>query len=74
MAVNTQTKLVIGDIVTHTGNRGFWPIDKSHKGIGIVMSDLYKKTKRHYVHDVWFTNIQQLQQVGAKALEKINED
>ena len=30
MAVNTQSELKVGDIVTHTGHRGFWPIDKSY--------------------------------------------
>ena len=73
MAVNTHSELKIGDIVTHTGKRGFWPIEKSYKGIGLIVSDLYKKTERHYVHDVWFSCINQTQQIGAKALEKINE-
>ena len=74
MAVNTQSELKIGDIVTHTGNRGFWPVSKSHKGVGIVMSNLYMKTKRQYVHDVWFASINQIQQIGAKALEQLNEN
>lgn len=74
MAVNTQSELKVGDIVTHTGNRGFWPVENSHKGVGIVMSALYKKTKRQYVHDVWFASINQIQQIGAKALEIINDE
>lgn len=74
MAVNTQSKLRIGDIVTHTGVRGFWPVPNMHKGVGIVMSELYMKTKRQYVHDVWFASINKIQQIGAKALERINED
>ena len=74
MAVNTQSELKVGDIVTHTGNRGFWPIDKSYKGIGLIMSPLYRKDDRKYVHDVWFVSINQIQQIGAKALERINED
>ena len=73
MAVNTQSKLKVGDIVTHTGNRGFWPINKSYKGVGFVLSKLYMKTKRQYVHDIWFTEINQVQQIGAQALEKINQ-
>ena len=74
MAVNTKSDLQIGDMVTHTGKRGFWPVDKSHKGIGFVLSKLYKKSDRQYVHDVWFTTINQIQQIGARALIKINED
>lgn len=73
MAVNTQSELKIGDIVTHTGKRGFWSIEKSYKGIGFIMSPLYRKDDRKYVHDVWFVNINQMQQIGAKALERINE-
>ncbi len=73
MAVNTRSELKVGDIVTHTGHRGFWPIDNSHKGIGLVMSSLYRKDKRKYVHDVWFVSINQIQQIGAMALERINE-
>ena len=74
MAVNTQSELKVGDIVTHTGYRGFWPIDKSHKGIGFIMSPLYKLYNRSYVHDVWFASINQMQQIGAKALERVNND
>jgi len=74
MAVNTQSELQVGDIVTHTGKRGFWDIKKDWKGIGFIMTPLYKKTQRQYVHDVWFVNINQVQQIGAKALERINED
>ena len=74
MAVNTQSELKIGDIVTHTGYRGFWPIDNSHKGVGLVMSPLYKRSDRVYVHDVWFVSINQIQQIGAKALERINDN
>lgn len=72
MAVNTQSELKIGDIVTHTGKRGFWPIDNSHKGIGFILSPLYKISNRMYVHDVWFASINQVQQIGAKALVKIS--
>ena len=74
MAVNTQSDLKIGDIVTHTGKRGFWPVDKSYKGVGFVLSPLYKMYDRKYVHDVWFTTINQIQQIGAGALVKLNED
>jgi len=74
MAVNTQSELKIGDIVTHTGYRGFWPIDKSYKGIGFIMSPLYKLSNRVYVHDVWFASINQMQKIGAKALERVNND
>lgn len=74
MAVNTQSELKVGDIVTHTGVRGFWSISNTQKGIGIVMSRLYMKTKRQYVHDVWFASINKIQQIGAKALERINEN
>ena len=73
MAVNTQSELKVGDIVTHTGKRGFWPIDKSYKGVGLIMSPLYRKDNRKYVHDVWFVSINQIQQIGAVALERINE-
>lgn len=73
MAVNTQSELKVGDIVTHTGKRGFWDVKKEWKGIGIVMSPLYRKDARKYVHDVWFVSINQIQQIGAKALEQINE-
>jgi len=73
MAVNTHSKLKIGDMVTHTGKRGFWSIDKEYKGIGLVISGLYKKTDRQYVHDIWFPNIGKTQQVGAHALEKLND-
>ena len=72
MAVNKESNLEIGDIVTHTGKRGFWPVDKSYKGVGFVLSKLYMKTKRQYVHDIWFSEINQVQQIGAQALEKIN--
>ena len=74
MAVNTQSELKVGDIVTHTGKRGFWPIDKSYKGVGLIMSPLYRKDDRKYVHDVWFVSINRIQQIGAKALERINEN
>ena len=74
MAVNTQSELKIGDIVTHTGYRGFWPIDRSYKGIGLIMSSLYRIDDRKYVHDVWFVSINQIQQIGAKALELINDN
>ena len=73
MGANKKSHLQIGDMVTHTGKRGFWPVDKSYKGIGFVLSDLYKKSDRQYVHDVWFTTINQIQQIGAKALVKFNE-
>jgi len=73
MAVNTQSELKVGDIVTHTGKRGFWDVKKAWKGIGFIMTPLYKKTDRQYVHDVWFVSINQIQQIGAKALERINE-
>jgi len=74
MAVNTQSELKVGDIVTHTGNRGFWPVDNSHKGVGLIMSELYRKDNRKYVHDVWFVSINQIQQIGARALEKLNDN
>ena len=74
MAVNTQSELNVGDIVTHTGKRGFWPIDKSYKGIGFIMSPLYRLSNRVYVHDVWFASINRIQQIGAKALERINNE
>ena len=74
MAVNTRSELKVGDIVTHTGKRGFWPIDKSYKGVGLIMSPLYRKDDRKYVHDVWFVSINQVQQIGAGALERINND
>lgn len=69
-----DNKLEVGDIVTHTGKRGFWDIAKGHKGVGFVMSPLYKMYDRKYVHDVWFTQIGQIQQIGAGALVKINGD
>ena len=72
MANERQSNLKIGDIVTHTGKRGFWDVKKGYKGIGFVMSDLYKMYDRKYVHDVWFDKIGQVQQIGAGALEKIN--
>ena len=74
MAVNTQSELKVGDIVTHTGKRGFWDVKKAWKGIGLVMSPLYRKGDRRYVHDVWFDQIGQVQQIGAMALERINDD
>ena len=74
MAVNTQSELKVGDIVTHTGKRGFWPINNLHKGVGLIMSPLYRKDDRKYVHDVWFVSINQIQQIGAGALERINND
>ena len=74
MAKPTQSDLKVGDIVTHTGKRGFWDIEKGWKGIGFVLSPLYKKYDRKYVHDVWFTQIGQVQQIGAGALEKINSE
>ena len=74
MAVNTKSELKIGDIVTHTGKRGFWDVKKGHKGVGLIMSPLYRKGDRKYVHDVWFVSINQIQQIGAQALELINDD
>jgi hypothetical protein len=74
MAVNTQSELKVGDLVTHTGKRGFFDVSKEHKGIGIVMSSLYKRSERQYVHDVWFAHINQIQQIGRGALEKLKED
>ena len=73
MGPKKNSKLKIGDMVTHTGKRGFWPVDKSYKGIGFVLSPLYKMYNRVYVHDVWFTNINQIQQIGAGALVKFGE-
>jgi len=69
-----DNKLQVGDIVTHTGKRGFWDIEKGYKGVGFVMSPLYKMYDRKYVHDVWFAQIGQIQQIGAAALVKINGD
>ena len=69
-----RSNLKVGDIVTHTGKRGFWDIEKGYKGIGFVLSPLYKMYDRKYVHDVWFTTIGQVQQIGAGALEKINSE
>ena len=66
--------LKVGDIVTHTGKRGFWPVSKGYKGIGFVLSPLYKMYDRKFVHDVWFTQIGQVQQIGAGALEKVNTE
>ena len=74
MAVNTQSELKVGDLVTHTGKRGFFDVSKEYKGIGIVMSSLYKKSERQYVHDIWFAHINQIQQIGRGALEKLKED
>ena len=74
MAKTPQSDLKIGDIVTHTGKRGFWDIEKGYKGIGFVLSPLYKMCDRKYVHDVWFTQIGQIQQIGAGALQKINSE
>lgn len=74
MAVNTQSELRVGDIVTHTGKRGFWDVKKGYKGIGFIMSPLYQKSTRKYVHDVWFASINQIQQIGARALERINDN
>ena len=74
MAVNTQNELKVGDIVTHTGKRGFWDVKKGWKGVGLIMSPLYRKYDRKYVHDVWFVSINQVQQIGAGALERINND
>ena len=73
MGVKKESNLKVGDIVTHTGKRGFWPVDKSYKGIGLIMSDLYKLYNRKYVHDVWFVSIDRVQQIGSGALERINE-
>ena len=69
-----ENKLKVGDIVTHTGKRGFWDIEKGYKGVGFVMSPLYKMYDKKYVHDVWFAQIGQIQQIGAGALVKINGD
>ena len=69
-----RSNLKVGDIVTHTGKRGFWDISKGYKGIGFVLSPLYKLYGRKYVHDVWFTQIGQVQQIGAGALEKVNTE
>ena len=74
MAKQETSDLKIGDIVTHTGKRGFWDIEKGWKGIGFVLSPLYKLYDRKYVHDVWFTQIGQVQQIGAGALEKVNSE
>ena len=74
MAKPPKSDLNVGDIVTHTGKRGFWDIDKAYKGIGFVLSPLYKMYDRKYVHDVWFTTINQIQQIGAGALVKLSED
>ncbi len=74
MAKQYKSNLIVGDIVTHTGKRGFWDIEKGYKGIGFVLSPLYKLYDRKYVHDVWFTQIGQVQQIGAGALEKVNSE
>lgn len=74
MAQKQNNNLIVGDIVTHTGKRGFWDIEKGYKGIGFVLSPLYKLYDRKYVHDVWFTQIGQVQQIGAGALEKVNSE
>ena len=74
MAKHNKDELIVGDIVTHTGKRGFWDISKGYKGIGFVLSPLYKMYDRKYVHDVWFTTIGKVQQIGAGALVKINSE
>ena len=74
MAQQKTNSLKVGDLVTHTGKRGFWDIEKGYKGIGFVLSPLYKMYDRKYVHDVWFTTIGQVQQIGAGALEKVNTE
>ena len=74
MRSQLDNKLKVSDIVTHTGKRGFWSVNKSYKGIGLVMSSLYKKYEKKFVHDVWFVSINQMQQIGAGALEKINQE
>jgi len=71
MAERKDSEFQIGDLVTHTGKRGFWDIKKGYKGIGFILSPLYKLQEKKYVHDVWFTQIGQVQQIGAGALEKI---
>ena len=73
MGVNKASDFAVGDIVTHTGKRGFWDVSKEYKGIGLVLSSLYKKTERQYVHDVWFEKIGKVQQIGAKALQRISK-
>ena len=74
MGPKKKSSFKIGDMVTHTGKRGFWPVDKSYKGIGFVLSPLYKLYNRVYVHDVWFTNINQVQQIGSAALVKFGKE
>lgn len=74
MKSKKESDLKVGDIVTHTGKRGFWPVDKSYKGVGFVMSPLYKQYSKKFVHDIWFVSINQVQQIGAGALEKINQE
>ena len=73
MGIKKEKDFKIGDIVTHTGKRGFWDVDKSYKGIGLIMSTLYRLQDRKYVHDVWFEKIGKVQQIGAGALVRINQ-
>ena len=63
--------LKIGDIVLHKGNRGWFEIDLSHKGIGMIITELYKKQERKWVHKVWFSNNGRVEEIGAGALTNV---
>ena len=69
-----EEKLEIGDLVLHKGKRGWYDIDQSKEGPGIIMTGLYKKQKRKWVHKVWFGKLGKFQELGAGVLTKITEE
>ena len=66
-----QEGLCIGDVVMHIGKRGWYKIDQSHKGVGMIITKLYKKQERKWVHKVWFSKNGQVEEIGAGALTSI---
>ena len=73
MGIKKEKNFKIGDTVTHTDKLSFWDVDKHCKGIGLIMSTLYRLQDQKYVHDVWFEKIGLIQQIGAGALVRINQ-
>lgn len=70
-----EEKFEIGDLVLFKGKRGWYDIDLSKEGPGLVMTKLYKKEGiKKWVHEIWFGKLRKFQELDVKMLAKISED
>jgi len=73
-AFHPQKGLKVGDVVIHKGKRGWFEIDRSYKGIGMIITELYKKQERKWVHKVWFAGDGHVEEIGVGALTNILQE